>query len=438
MKLAYIRNSFPKQSETFIMSEVLALRELGHEVTIFARAGELERLDPRVLSHRIFEHIVYEPVRMAPWLATIRRFLGRLRSAAFRRLFFADLLPGYLFKRRQGRQPWHAFATRWVHVAKYSILLENLSLGRKHYLDHLDAGKTAHFDLMHCPFLFEWDCYKLVDLYRKHAEPPPYTVSLRSRDLYSRDVSERFASAREKLIAGAASVIAISEYNANIAMTRFGLQVRPVVVHSSINTRRFSRSANCQREAGAIVCVARLVEKKGLDLLLVAAYLLASKGMSFHLKIIGDGPLRGKLQRMIAVKKLGHCVVLTGALSYEQVHSELDRCTMFVLPCKVADDGDRDMLPNSIKEAMAMELPVVTCRTDGIEELIIDQQTGFLAAPNHPASLAQRMAWVLQHPDRAAQVGRQARQHVMHGFDIQTQSTLLSEQFMLVTQAGCR
>lgn len=440
MKLAYIRNRFPKQSETFIMSEVLALKDLGHDITVFARGCELERLDARVVSNRLFEHIIYEPVRMAPWRATVRQFLGKLRSPDDRQLFFLNLLPGYRFAdhpgRLQARQPWHAFATRWFFVAKYAILLGNLSLARKHYLDRLAASQVPDYDLMHCPFLFEWDCYKLVDLYRKHSTPPPYTVALRSRDLYSRNVSEKFSSGRDRLITGAASIIAISDYNAEQAVRRFGLQVRPLVIHSSINTLRFTRTPGIEREAGAIVCVARLVEKKGLDLLLAAVYILASQGLSFHLKILGDGPLRGKLQQVIKQRKLEQYIELTGAVSYAQVHAELDRCAMFVLPCKVANDGDRDMLPNSIKEAMAMELPVVTCRTDGIEELIIDQQTGFLAEPNDPLSLAKKMAWVLRYPDEAVRMGSRARQHVVKSFDIGSQSALLCEEFVRLTRTS--
>ena len=106
------------------------------------------------------------------------------------------------------------------------------------------------------------------------------------------------------------------------------------------------------------------------------------------------------------------------------------RATVFALPCRITDSGDRDGIPNVLAEAMAMELPVVTTNVSGIPELVDDRQTGFLVRPSDPEALADALEELLTaSPDRRLALGRAARKTIQERFDSQTTTLSLKSLF---------
>lgn len=153
---------------------------------------------------------------------------------------------------------------------------------------------------------------------------------------------------------------------------------------AGIDPGRFARRAP-YRPDGPVVSTGRLVEKKGFDDLVVAASRLGRALGGREVLVAGEGPQRPALEHLI--RSSGAPVRLLGALPPDEVRELLESAAAFALPCKVAADGDRDSMPVALKEAMALELPVISTDALGIPELVAPDR-GRLVEPGDPAALA--------------------------------------------------
>ena len=105
---------------------------------------------------------------------------------------------------------------------------------------------------------------------------------------------------------------------------------------------------------------------------------------------------------------------LLGALGNDSIRELLERAALGVLPCVVAPDGDRDSMPVALKEAMALELPVIGTREVGLPELI-DADRGRLVPPADPPALALALAELLAAPRGRARGDGPRRARVRRG-----------------------
>jgi colanic acid/amylovoran biosynthesis glycosyltransferase len=171
-----------------------------------------------------------------------------------------------------------------------------------------------------------------------------------------------------------------------------------------------------EREAGLILHVGRLVEKKGTSVLLDAVTRLSGA----RLVIVGDGPERGRLERQAA--GLGERVRFLGALDPPAVARWMQRASLLAAPSLTARDGDAEGLPTVILEASACGLPVVATRHSGIPEAVVDSETGFLVAEHDPAALAERIGLLLGSPELRERMGAAARRLAKEKFDLRRQT----------------
>ena len=143
-----------------------------------------------------------------------------------------------------------------------------------------------------------------------------------------------------------------------------------------------------------LLSVGRLVPKKGHDVLIEAASLLARVGLAVHVVIVGEGGEGMALRRLAAdhaARSSGRLAVdLVGDLPNEAVQALMaqGRFHAFVLACRVASDGDRDGLPVALLEAQAHGLPTVTAALAGFESQLIDGRDGILLPVGEPARRA--------------------------------------------------
>jgi glycosyltransferase involved in cell wall biosynthesis len=161
-----------------------------------------------------------------------------------------------------------------------------------------------------------------------------------------------------------------------------------------------------------ILSVGRLVPFKGFEILLEACAELDLRNFDFRCQIIGDGPLRDKLEGMIASLKLHRRVELCGSRSQEEVYARLRSCDIFALASVVDDEGASDVFPTVIMEAMACARPSVSTRLAGIPESVIDGLTGLLVPPNDWQEFADALDKLVRDPAlRPADGHRRAAPH---------------------------
>jgi glycosyltransferase involved in cell wall biosynthesis len=163
-----------------------------------------------------------------------------------------------------------------------------------------------------------------------------------------------------------------------------------------------------------VVTVARLVPKKGVDLLIGAFAAAALPG--WRLRILGDGPERARLEALTDQLGLRGSVTFEGARSHRECLDAIARSGMFVLPCRTAANGDKDGIPVVLMEAMAASRAVIGGDLPTIRELISDGETGLLVQPDDPAALAAAMRRVAADDAFATAMGVSARTWIEREF----------------------
>jgi len=159
-------------------------------------------------------------------------------------------------------------------------------------------------------------------------------------------------------------------------------------------------------DALRILFVGRLVERKGVPILLEALRLVRQSAPA-SLTVVGDGPLRAHLERQAG--DLGGAVDFRGRVTADELAALYAASDVFVLPAVVDAKGDTEGLGVVLLEALEFELPVIASRVGGIPDIIEDGTTGWLVPPADARSLARKILAVMDRPDEARRVARHGR-----------------------------
>jgi glycosyltransferase involved in cell wall biosynthesis len=164
------------------------------------------------------------------------------------------------------------------------------------------------------------------------------------------------------------------------------------------------------------VTVARAVEKKGLDTLIEALALLP-RDLAWTWTHIGGGDLIKRLKTLAEARGVADRCSFKGARPQEEVIAAYGASDAFVLPCRVAGDGDRDGLPNVLMEAGSQGLALVSTPVSGVTELIEDGVNGVIVPPDDVRALAQQLEALARQPTERYRLGRAAVKTVGQRFD---------------------
>jgi glycosyltransferase involved in cell wall biosynthesis len=238
------------------------------------------------------------------------------------------------------------------------------------------------------------------------------------------DIFKEQAMLPSKLLA-ADFTVTISKYN-----LQFLSQLCPTaadrihVIRCGVNLARFSyRNEYPSASPPHILSVSRLTEKKGVVRIIEACVLLRDQGIDFACTIVGDGPQRAALQRLITARRLQNRVKLVGGLVQSELRELWQRAHVFVLPCTIASDGNRDGIPIALMEAMALGVPVISTTISGIPELIEDGVSGLLVPPDDVDALGQAIVRLLSEPKLATRLAREGRHCVEREYDVRQNTT---------------
>jgi len=394
-RVIYIVRSWPRLSQTFIVNEVLALERRGLELVVFSlvRSGE-DVVQPQVADVRAPVHYLdgtrggTDVHRLLSWgvVAPLRTFLVLVYC-----LLHPRMAAGY-----------GQCSTRQClgHALRIAAAVRDLRTAG-------DEPVRVHAHFAHDPALVGMLVARLTGL--------PFSFTAHARDLYELPVAGLTARARE-----ATAVVTCCDVNARYLESVVPHQDRPpiVVVHHGVDLHRFSPAGQVTATPPLLVSVGRLVQKKGFPDLLRALREVKDRGVRFHARISGAGPLYAELARLRDTLGLAADVELRGAEDSDAVVAALHRATVFALTPYELPGGDRDGIPNVLVEAMACGLPVVATTAGGITELVRHDVNGLLAAPGDVAGIADALARLLTDAASCTRLGTAARRTVETGYDI--------------------
>jgi glycosyltransferase involved in cell wall biosynthesis len=388
-----LADSFPALTETFVLGEVTALASAGHRVRVEAaeRCGTpAPRPHPGVeVSYLEDDHPARRLVDAA-WLSVRHP----LRSAH-------DLRERRRWRTAEEVRPLRSLAPAARRLARG---------GERHLHAHFAAGAAL-------------DSLRLARLLGIS-----YSVTAHGYDIFRAP-----RNLREKLEC-AAFATSGCDYNVRhlrrVGGRRHARRIHKLVM--GVDGGRFERSLPYPG-GRRVVAIGRLVEKKGFRHLVDAAALLRETAPLEALQLVGDGELRDALRDQIARHGLEDTVELCGALEHDEVRELLHGADLLAAPCVIARDGDRDSMPVAVKEALAMEVPVVATEEVGLPEMV-RPEWGVLVPPADPRALADAIDAVLGLPVEArVRMGRAGRAWVLNACSLERQAERLAE---LVAASG--
>jgi len=389
MKLAYIVSLFPKLSETFILRELLELRQRGHEVTIVSLKSDREALEPPEAAE-LAGATIYPTYGWSTLAASIHYALHKPAA-----------LMGILARVIAGHLGHPGLLVRSLALVPLSLQVARQLRARR--IEHVHAHWATY------PALSAWIVSRLTGI--------SYSVTGHAHDLY---LPNPMLPVK---LRDSAFFATISEFNRALLLQRCGgIALEKVrLIRCGIPLDRFTYAA--ERPSGdppLLVSVGRLVDYKGFDVLIRACSRLRGAGTAFRCVIVGEGPERGRLDELIRRLGLAGEVSLEGGRRQADVAALMSRADLFVLACVPGREGIHDGIPVVLMEAMALGVPVISTRLSGIPELVVDNKTGLLVAPGDDQHLAAAIVRLLQEPERAGELRAGGRRMIEAEFDLQS------------------
>lgn len=392
--VAVLLKGYPRLSETFIAQELRGLEERGFKLKFFSLRHPTDKKRHPIHSEieapvsYLPEYLHHEPMRVyRAWRKLRKSPLYEAAYAVWRRDLKRD------FTRNRVRR----FGQALVLAAELPS----------------DVGHIyAHF--LHTP--------ASVARYAAILTMRPWSVSAHAKDIWTSPDWEL----REKLADcewAATCTGTGAAHLADLAFMGGAPRERVNLVYHGLDLRRFPMSPPHSLADGSnsaqpvrIVTVCRAVPKKGMEDLLTALSMLP-EGLHWRFDHIGGGPLLDALKRQAENLGLADRINWRGALAQADVIKAYGAADLFVLPAKIAADGDRDGLPNVLMEAASQALPLIASDVSAIPEFIRHDESGLLTPPGDAAAVAKALISLIRHPDQRLRLGRAAEAHVRSAFD---------------------
>ncbi|MHC4215012.1 MAG: glycosyltransferase, partial [Planctomycetota bacterium] len=403
---AFIVYEFPKLSESFVVSQITGLLDLGHDVRIFAnRNPDESQVNADLLKYHLVGRTCY--ISAIPANKTIRR----LKTL---------LLIGTNFLKAPAR------------LSKALRILLARPEGFSYNLLYFTFAFLAkQFDIIHChfgpagnigAFLKQTRCKaKIVTTFHG------YDVT-KYIDQYGRDVYQNLfgngdlftynsESTKEKIMALGCPQDRMAKLPMGINLDRIVFAERKVSPDGPIN----------------ILSVGRLIEMKGREYAIKAVANIIEKSPNVRYNIVGDGPLRQLLQKLIQDLDAAHSIRLLGWVSSDQLDSLYKSSHIFLHPSVKATDGNMEGQGVVLLEAFAYGLPVVATNHGAFPETVPDSDAGFLVPERDPNALAERLEYLISNPQAWPQLGKTGRKHVEDNYDIKALNQKLAKIYHDIT-----
>jgi glycosyltransferase involved in cell wall biosynthesis len=411
--VAYVLKGFPRLSETFIASEIYRMEQEGLRLRLIV----IKPADEDV-HHEIVDRIKAKPCYIPPtaslsgislprWVVEhLRSFLPAFLRVSLRHPFGLARAAAAAFAQavRSRRR-----LTSWPRKVYMKEFFLAAAVADK--LTRAPDVRHVHAHFCHGATTVAWLAAMITGL--------PFSFTAHAKDIYC-DAFNPAGLLKRKMDA-ARFVVTCTDANREYLQRLSRTTVH--CIYHGLNadfTRLLKESAGRSSRNGKLrlLSVGRLVEKKGFDIFVEACGILRRRGVAFESVIVGeDGEHTEAVKRRIASHNLEQSVRLTGPMPQARLFEEYSRATMFCLPCRVLDNGDRDGIPNVLVEAMACGLPVVTTAISGIPEVVKDGVNGLLVPTENPEALADALMRISQDHSLARRLSAEAQSTVSERFD---------------------
>ena len=401
--IAVVLKGYPRLSETFVAQELLALEQRGFSLALFSLRRPTDRSthplhgEIRAPVTYLPEYLHHGPLRVLRAWRKARRLPGYAKAvSAWRRDLWRDRT------RNRARRFGQAL-----------VLATELPADVVHL--------HAHF--LHTP--------ASVARYAAMLRGLAWSVSAHAKDIWTLPDWEK----REKL-AECTFVATCTSCNATHLRAFAPAPSSVDLVYHGIDTRRFpaplcarsSADGGHARSPVTLLAVGRAVDKKGFDDLLHALARIPP-GRHWQLLHVGDGPRLPALKELAKELGIDDRIRWLGPQAHAVVLGAYRAADIFVLPSRIASDGDRDGLPNVLLEAQSQRLACVSTRVSGIPELIVDGETGLLVAPRAPDELAAALARLIADPVLRGSLGEAGFERTTTLFSLDGGADRLAQRF---------
>ncbi len=393
MKIAFVVGEFPNLSVTFVINQITALIDRGHDVYIYASMpGNTTTVHSAVETYRLLDRTIY-------WST-------RRQSALVRAIRAAGALFAHPFTNPGGR-------LRVLNFFKYGRSALSLTLAYR----VMGFLPERTYDIIHCHFapnalraLIARDVGilhgKLLTTF--HGYDVNTYPAKHGKDIY-RELFERG-----------------DLFTANSAFTvrrAVGLGCpsdKIIRLPVGVDLRLFS-FGECRLNVGddiRILTVGRLAEVKGIEYGIRAVAKLMPTHPNVRYQVVGEGPLLTELNKLTAKLGVADRVDFLGGRTQDEVRRLYADAHLFMLPGVVARNKAEEAQGLVLIEAQAMGLPVLATRVGGIPESVLDGESGFLVAQRDVGALAAKLTHLIEHPELWPEIGRAGRAFVERNFNV--------------------
>ncbi len=244
-------------------------------------------------------------------------------------------------------------------------------------------------------------------------------------------------TALRRIGSGTDVVTYVSDYTRRRFASAFGPHAALEHLPPGVDTERFAPDEVARAKMRAryrlgsrpvVVCVSRLVPRKGQDMLIRALPAIRQRVPGAALVVVGGGPYRSSLRRLAHSFGVSEHVVFTDGVPGDELPAHHAMADVFAMPCRTRGSGlDVEGLGIVYLEASASGVPVVAGRSGGAPETVLDNETGLVVDGWDVGAIAATVSDLLADPDRAARMGAAGRRWVVDNWQWTTQAARLAD-----------
>lgn len=405
MKIAFLVPSFPTVSETFILNQIVGLIDKGHDVNIITfKKNRFEKVHDLINEYDLMGKTIFLSEGMP--------------SNYVKRIFTSSFL---LLRDNKNFKINRKFDS--INLFKYGTEVMSLK-----YLYSLNNYfKTLKFDIIHA----QYGPLGVGALVLKDIGVIDGKVVTSFRGFDMSHILKGRERKYEYLFEKGDCFLPVCQYFENHLINK-GCPSDNVLLHySGVDTSKFAPRVHKNISTKVkILTTGRLEKKKGLEYSIRAVAEMYKNNKNIEYIIIGDGSQKKKLQKLIDKLNANSYIHILGSKKQNEVISYLNEADVFIAPSITTKRKNIEGIPNAIKEAMLVGVPVISTFHSGIPEIISHNVSGILVEEKNYTDIVNSLNWLLRNPTKIKSIVKQASKEVRETFETKHLNDVLEKIYL--------